>query len=192
MPELRTLNIGGTSYDIAAGGVPTGTVIHYAGLTAPSGYLACDGTVYNISAYPDLATFFETNYGSKNYWGGDGTATFAVPDWRGEFFRASGTQSRSGQGSGAAVGVHQDATSIPQGWVSEDNYNIRYYFPTKSGSNFNRSMVRNVDADDGKTNGAFIFGTSVDKETATSGSGTNSIDPRVRPTNTSLLVCIKT
>ena len=92
---------------------PVGTVIYYAGLTAPNGYLKCDGSIYNITDYSDLAFFIKTNYGAENYFGGDGTTTFAVPDWRGEFFRASGTNSHANQGSGANVGVHQDATEVP-------------------------------------------------------------------------------
>ena len=50
------------------------------GSTAPTHYLKCDGTVYNISAYPVLAKYFETQFGSKNYFGGNGTTTFAVPN----------------------------------------------------------------------------------------------------------------
>ena len=84
--------------------MPTGAVMYYAGLAAPDGWLACDGTVYNIADYPALAAFFAANYGANNYWGGDGTTTFGVPDWQGEFLRASGTNAHENQGSGATVG----------------------------------------------------------------------------------------
>ncbi len=40
----------------------------------PGGYLACDGTVYNISQYPPLASLLGTVYG------GDGRNTFGVPN----------------------------------------------------------------------------------------------------------------
>jgi hypothetical protein len=32
-----------------------------------------------------LANYIESAYGSKNYFGGDGTSTFAVPDWSADF-----------------------------------------------------------------------------------------------------------
>jgi hypothetical protein len=62
------------------GFTPVGTVITVLGTTAPMNYLECDGTVYLIASYPVLATYFETQFGSKNYFGGNGTTTFAVPD----------------------------------------------------------------------------------------------------------------
>lgn len=34
---------------------PTGTIISYMGNHAPEGYLICDGSVYNIKDYPQLA-----------------------------------------------------------------------------------------------------------------------------------------
>ena len=60
--------------------LPVGSVISYMGMTAPDNYLICDGTTYNISDYPFLADHIKNNFGSYNYFGGDGTTTFAVPD----------------------------------------------------------------------------------------------------------------
>ena len=66
------------------GGVPIGTILSLMGNHAPAGYLICNGDVINISAYPDLASYFEQEFGSINYFGGDGTSTFAVPDSSGD------------------------------------------------------------------------------------------------------------
>ena len=160
---------------------PVGKVIYHAGKTAPENYLACDGAVYNIADYPKLAQFFADNYDAVNYWGGDGETTFAVPDWQGEIFRAAGANSRSAQGSGAAVGVHQDATRTPYVYYS---------------GNYKRISVTGLD---GSTNDP----TSMDyenKRTARlyyAGMTDNGNDIvrtlwySSRPTNTSLLVCIK-
>lgn len=37
-------------------GVPTGGIIYYASTSTPSGYLKCDGTIYNRSSYSALST----------------------------------------------------------------------------------------------------------------------------------------
>lgn len=100
---------GGTS-DSPTGFTPVGSIIPYMGNVSPRNYLACDGSVVNISDYPELADFFETQFHTKNYFGGDGITTFAVPDLRGEFLRGTGTNSHENQGSGTSVGTHQNAT----------------------------------------------------------------------------------
>lgn len=161
----------------------TGSVIFYAGTTAPSGYLVCDGTVYNIADYADLASFFNTNYGSVNYWGGNGTTTFAVPDWRGEFFRAAGTNSRAGQGSGGTVGEHQNQT-MQNRLAAQKNQNYIQLQGNTSG------WLSVDDADAYETSDTHYWMT-----TTASQSGLDKNAPQryaARPTNTSLLVCIKT
>ena len=57
---------------------PTGTVTQYAGPTAPSGYLLCDGSAVSRTTYSDLFAICGTLYGA-----GDGSTTFNVPDLRG-------------------------------------------------------------------------------------------------------------
>ena len=66
------------------GFTPIGTIIDLLGTIAPEHYLKCDGHIYNITDYNDLANYFETTYGSKNYFGGDGITTFAVPTIAGD------------------------------------------------------------------------------------------------------------
>ena len=61
------------------GFTPIGTVIDFLGISAPTHYLKCDGSTHNIADYSDLANYFQAVYGSKNYFGGDGATTFAVP-----------------------------------------------------------------------------------------------------------------
>jgi len=62
---------------VIAGGIPPGHVSAYAGDSAPPGYLMCDGTLYLIEDYPQLAAVVGVKYG------GDGTTTFAVPNLKG-------------------------------------------------------------------------------------------------------------
>lgn len=90
---------------------PVGTVIAYMGTTAPTHYLLCDGSEYQITDYPYLAQHIKDNFGAENYWGGDGIETFATPDLRAEFLRGAGEATRQ-TGAGANVGQHQDPTTI--------------------------------------------------------------------------------
>lgn len=69
-----------TDSDLAtgAGGPPTGSVIDYAGSTAPTGWLLCDGSTVSRTTYADLFAVIGTTYGA-----GDGSTTFGLPDARG-------------------------------------------------------------------------------------------------------------
>lgn len=59
---------------------PIGSIITYLGTRAPKHYLLCDGSEYNIQEYGELANQIKDEFGSYNYFGGDGLNTFAVPD----------------------------------------------------------------------------------------------------------------
>ena len=58
--------------------IPTGTVVPYAGTTAPSGWLFCDGAAVSRTGNSALFTVLGTTYGA-----GDGSTTFNVPDMGG-------------------------------------------------------------------------------------------------------------
>jgi len=57
--------------------IPAGVISIYAGSTAPSGYLLCDGTAVSRATYSDLFAVTSTTYGV-----GDGVDTFNLPDLR--------------------------------------------------------------------------------------------------------------
>jgi phage-related tail fiber protein len=67
---------------VSTSSVPPGTIIAYAGATIPAGWLACDGTAVSRTTYAALFTAVTTVHG-----GGDGVATFNLPDLRGRFLR---------------------------------------------------------------------------------------------------------
>ena len=162
--------------NVGGGSNPVGTIISFMGITAPAGYLFCDGTVYNISDYPGLADHFETQFGAKEYFGGDGVDTFAVPDLQGEFLRCTGTNSHTNQGSGANVGEHQDGTIQNRMFVNSSN----------------SAVV--IESDLLSTACDYIYYTDGRRYTITSGSYSSSTNQRsfiARPTNTSVLYCIK-
>ena len=66
------------SGDLTVGGsfniVPAGTVVMHGAGTAPSGWLACDGSAVSRTTYADLFASIGTRYGS-----GDGSTTFNLP-----------------------------------------------------------------------------------------------------------------
>ena len=57
---------------------PVGSISLYAGSTAPTGWLICDGSAVSRITYADLYSVIGTTYGS-----GDGSTTFNVPNLKG-------------------------------------------------------------------------------------------------------------
>ncbi len=156
---------------------PVGHIISYMGITAPKHYLVCDGTEYNIADYPYLAQHFIDDFGSVNYFGGDGETTFAVPDLRGEFLRGAGEATRA-TGAGGEVGQHQEPTKHIWTQINPNN-NIVYpkrgtkvnpEYPDKHIPESQTTRYTNVGSSDNAT-----FYTNYTS----------------RPTNTSVLYCIK-
>ncbi|CAB4170782.1 Sialidase_non-viral domain containing protein [uncultured Caudovirales phage] len=80
--EFRFAN--GTSVLSAAAGNPTGTVLNYASMTAPTGYLACDGSIYSRSSYGALANVIGAPPMLTNF-----TAEFANTSWGSQYMLAA-------------------------------------------------------------------------------------------------------
>ena len=72
--------------------VPTGTVLAFAGSSAPSGFLLCDGRAVSRTTYTSLFSVIGTTYGS-----GDGSTTFNLPDMRGRVAVGSDANSPGAQ-----------------------------------------------------------------------------------------------
>jgi len=170
----NVLNVGG-------GMNPVGTIISFFGPTAPDGYLACDGTTYNRVDYPELADHLVSNFSDL---GGDGSTTFKVPDLRGEFLRGTGTNSHTNQGSGANVGEHQDGTQFPQDAV---------YSPTSASGFAYRSYLASENSTPQLGDSTINKGTRTGyvKSHLSVGGGDSVVYLTSRPTNTSILYCIK-
>lgn len=67
-----------TELEAAINRVGPGTIVAYGGDVVPEGWLLCDGSTYNISKYPDLASIL------KDLWGAT-SDTFDVPNLVGQF-----------------------------------------------------------------------------------------------------------
>lgn len=88
--------------------LPAGFVAAWPGNTPPDGWLVCNGSAVSRTTYADLFAAIGTTFGA-----GDGSTTFKLPDYRGDFLRGylSGTS--------AAIGTRQ-AEGLPNisGYIS--------------------------------------------------------------------------
>lgn len=73
----RTTAGTGAVEELVGGVVPSGTILDFAGTSAPAGYLGCDGSNVSRTTYADLFAAIGTTWGA-----GDGSTTFTLPDFR--------------------------------------------------------------------------------------------------------------
>ena len=180
--------------------VLTGEIRAYAGDSAPSGWLLCDGSAVSRTTYDDLFALVGERFGQ-----GDNVTTFNIPDYRGQFLRgrdggvardpnaASRTAMATGGATGDAVGsIQADATSLPTTSFTTDdpgNHNHENGSNTllmrKSGSNTPASL-------DSSGSEIDVVNTA---EIQPSGSHTHTVtgggDSETRPTNSYVNYLIK-
>ena len=156
-------------------GNPPGTIITFAGNTAPTGYLACNGAAVDRVTYADLFAVCGTLYGS-----GDGSTTFNLPDLRGEFVR--GWDDGRSIDSGRVFGSTQNSAN------KSHTHNI-----TDPGHTHNITAI----SDDDRTvaAGSESGGNAVSSGVTDTGVTGITIDndglTEARPRNIALLYCIK-
>jgi microcystin-dependent protein len=105
---------------------PSGLISAYAGATAPTGWLLCDGSAVSRTTYAALFAAIGTTYGS-----GDGSTTFNVPNLKGRapFGRDGGQDSLDtlGEASGSSTHTHHEGSlAAAIGAVSNDTNSIGY------------------------------------------------------------------
>ena len=87
--------------------VPIGTVSAFAGSSAPTGYVLCDGSEYNqVGTYADLFAVLSTTYNT----GGETADHFRVPDLRGRVISGMGGSLLSGTDAVADTGGAKEHT----------------------------------------------------------------------------------
>ena len=96
--KINRIDIKGEVYDIEAykNPIPTGTVLPFAGITAPEGFLLCNGQEVSRFTYAKLYEVIGDTYGA-----GDGATTFDLPNLIERFIE--GTESSVGQTLGAGI-----------------------------------------------------------------------------------------
>jgi microcystin-dependent protein len=99
---------------VGAGAIVAGTIVAFAGATAPSGWLLCNGAAVSRTTYTALFAAIGISHGQ-----GDGITTFNLPDYQGRFLRgvdngagrdpdaASRSAMNAGGNTGGAVGSVQ-------------------------------------------------------------------------------------
>jgi microcystin-dependent protein len=86
--------------------VPTGTILDFAGATAPAGYMVCDGSAVSRTTFAALFAVIGTVWGA-----GDGTNTFNLPDFRRRTtIGAGGTQTFGPATTVGSIGGVEGAT----------------------------------------------------------------------------------
>lgn len=97
---------------------PPGVVLPFAGLTAPDGWLLCDGSAVDQSTYSALYNAIGATYNTQvnpttgSAWAAPTAGQFRVPDYRGVFLRGTGTASG---GDSTALGGHQNQKTAKNG-----------------------------------------------------------------------------
>ncbi|MGP9788950.1 phage tail protein [Roseinatronobacter sp. NSM] len=99
--QIEAILSGGN--ETAAALVPAGAIMDFAMPTPPNGWLVCDGSQQSRSEHADLFAAIGTTFGP-----GNGTTTFNLPDFRGEFRR--GWDAGRGVDAGRGFGTKQKGT----------------------------------------------------------------------------------
>lgn len=188
--------------------MPVGAVTGFLALTPPAGWLHLNGAVLSRASYPDLFAHAnaqgmvvnEAAWAASNWTlfsNGDGSTTFRVPDWRGEFVRASDsgrgvdplrsigtwqawgtarprTLSAVGVVDGGATRTPHNSANTPFPDLSINPATVGFVRATKAG---NSATAAGAD-----TNGA---GQQIDVINVMQG------DPETRPRNGAVLLCVK-
>ena len=162
---------------------PPGSLMAFAGTSAPTGWLACQGQAVSRTTYATLFAAISTTWGS-----GDGSTTFNLPDLRGMFLRGTGTNA-TGSSSGAAgpsVGAYAADTYLNHSHTATQTAHSHYIEP--SGFNGGSSGVFNqpVNYSSATTISTSSVAPAITVATSTTG-GTET-----KPKNYGVLYIIKT
>lgn len=158
---------------------PAGTFNYFCNVTAPIGYLECNGQSVSTTTYPEL-------FNAIGYLYGGAGASFNVPDLRGEFIRsAAGTGTVD---AGRVVGTKQKGTLV--GGYDDNTNDNDFSILGNAAANFEGDTP--VPADYPAANGFmyYVNGTFVTM-TPYAFAGLQGMFNVTRPRNVALLPCIK-
>jgi len=169
--------------------VPSGAVLPFAynvtSGTVPAGWLLCDGSTYQVSAYPTLGALLANTYGGS-------TGTFAVPNLSGLFIRGSGTQTLTVEGASVTY-ASGSIGSFANGGGQGDKFQGHYHSSNRVANNYGftsgssyvgEGLIGTNTNGSGGTNGT--FGPTTDGTNGTPRTGAET-----RPVSLAMVYCIK-
>lgn len=170
---------------------PVGSIMAFAGVNAPAGWLLCNGSAVSRTTYADLFTVI------GNAWGnGDGVNTFNLPDLRGRFLR--GVDAGTGRDPDAANRTATNAggnTGDNVGTLEDQQLNAHTHTITDPGHfhrSINSDVVRNTG---GYGTGLGTGGLGPNQITMTTNTTGITVNPttgtETRPVNASVNFIIK-
>ena len=168
---------GGSTVDLQNIATPAGAVFAFPVETPPTGYLACNGQAVSRTTYANLFSLIGTRYGA-----GDGSTTFNLPDYNGQFLRGwdngsgvdvdASTRLDRGDGTtGDFVGTKQN------GEVTSHTHMVD---PPSTNTNTTGAHTHSVDPPSTNTNTTGAHTHSIDPpntSTTSVGSHTHSVNP---------------
>jgi microcystin-dependent protein len=205
-PEFSAYVLQNPATGIFVAAVPTGAIVQFPAITAPTGYLVANGQLVSRTTYGALWTFAQASgnlvsdatwiggqYGSFS--SGDGSTTFRLPQFGGYFLRC--LDNGNGIDPSRAIGTvqqnqNQTHTHTTSSSVSDSGHSHTTTFnQTSKGNNATPYMLSNPYVGEnfqGSVNlpsSVSITGISVNTTVNSSG-GSES-----RPVNIAVLTCIK-
>ncbi len=186
---LSIADVGGTlSIDLTPvvdrASTPSGALFAFPTDTPPTGYLACEGQAVSRAAYADLFAVIGTNYGA-----GNGSTTFNLPDYRGQFLRGwnngAGVDLDANSRTDRGDGTTGDVVGSKQ--VAQTRAHAHAVNPPSATTTANGTHAHTVNPPStaSTTTGAHVH--SVDPPNTTSGNGglhNHSVNPPATNTNT--------
>jgi len=173
-----TLQAATKGYVDAAG--PAGIISAFGGTSAPTGWLACDGSAVSQTTYANLYAAIGATWNT----GGEGAGNFRLPDLRGMFLRGTGTNA-TGSSSGAvgpSVGAYAADTYLNHSHaITDPGHDHDTTIPSGGGGSSGSGAYTNASP---TTTGSRTTGITVN--TSTTG-GTET-----KPKNYGVLYIIKT
>lgn len=148
----------GDGNTLARSAVPVGTILDFAGSTAPTGYLICDGSAVPRSTYAALFAVIGDTWGA-----GDGSTTFNLPDFRGRTAIGAGT----GTASDATAHALGDMDGSETHKLTEDETPVHAHTHSMTQPAF--TLPNHVHE---TANSMVVYNASGTQRMATSGSGT--------------------
>ena len=154
--------------------VLTGALTAYPFASVPSGWLECDGAAVSRTTYSDLFTAIGTDYGV-----GDGSTTFNLPDFRGEFLR--GWDHGRGKDPDAASRTDRGDSTTGDNVGTKQAHEIDSHAHVETGASGSGGDLVNFSV----ISTTAITPTTLNNLTEASGGN------ETRPTNVNVMYCIK-